>query len=134
MLQKMSEQITYCYHRASECRSKAVDAITEATSQEFHELERRWLMLARSYELSERITDFTCERLRRNKIAASLLGWRAISTAPFDRDLELAVLDTEGPHALVFPCRRILHGWIKVETRRIIDVRPTHWREWASGN
>jgi hypothetical protein len=134
MLQKISEQITYCYHRASECRAKAADAVAEAASQEFHELERRWLMLAQSYELSERITDFTCERLRRNKIAASLLGWHAISTAPFDRDLELAVLDTEGPHALVFPCRRILHGWIKAETRKMIDVRPTHWREWASRN
>ena len=39
--------------------------------------------------------------------------WQPISTAPFDRDLELAVLDAEGPHTLVFPCRRILGGWTK---------------------
>jgi hypothetical protein len=97
-------------------------------------LERRWLMLARSYELSERITDFTCELQRSSKLAASLLGWHAISKAPFDRDLEIAVLDTDGPHAVVFPCRRILHGWVKAETRTIIDVRPTHWREWANRN
>jgi hypothetical protein len=131
MLQKLSEQIAYCYQRASECRSKAADAVNESASQEYYELERRWLMLARSYELSERITDFTDFLRRRSKIAESLLGWHAISTAPFDRDLELAVLDTDGPHALAFPCRRILHGWVKLETRKMIDVRPTHWREWA---
>ena len=34
--------------------------------------------------------------------------WRPVSTAPFDRDLELAVLDWEGSHALIFPCRRIM--------------------------
>lgn len=56
--------------------------------------------------------------------------WRDISTAPFDRDLELAVLDVEGPHALVFPCRRIVGGWMKAGTRERLDVHPTHWREW----
>jgi hypothetical protein len=42
------------------------------------------------------------------------MEWKPISTAPFDRDLELAVIDTDGPHALVFPCRRTLGGWLKV--------------------
>jgi hypothetical protein len=36
---------------------------------------------------------------------------------PFDRDIEPAVMDYDGPHALVFPCRRILRGWIKAERR-----------------
>ena len=56
--------------------------------------------------------------------------WQQVSTAPFDRDLELAVIDDDGPHALVFACRRILNGWMKVETKERLDVRPTHWREW----
>jgi hypothetical protein len=56
--------------------------------------------------------------------------WQQVSTAPFDRDLELAVIDDDGPHALVFPCRRILNGWMKVETKERLDVRPTHWRDW----
>jgi hypothetical protein len=38
--------------------------------------------------------------------------WQPISSAPFDRDLELAVNDIDGPHALVFPCRNILVGWV----------------------
>jgi hypothetical protein len=37
------------------------------------------------------------------------MEWQPISTTPCDRDLEPAVSDTRGrPHALVFPCRRIL--------------------------
>jgi hypothetical protein len=31
--------------------------------------------------------------------------WLPIHTAPFDAEIELAVIDREGPHALVFPCR-----------------------------
>jgi hypothetical protein len=57
--------------------------------------------------------------------------WQPISSAPYDRDLELAVLDRDGPHALVFACRRTLSGWINAQTKQRIDVRPTHWREWG---
>jgi hypothetical protein len=57
--------------------------------------------------------------------------WQPISTVPFDRDLELAVLDKDEPHALVFACRQILGGWINAKSNERIDVRPTHWREWA---
>ena len=70
-------------------------------------------------------------RVRRSEQNASM--WQHVSTAPFDRDLELAVIDDDGPHTLVFPCRRILSGWMKVETKERLDVRPTHWREWPEG-
>jgi len=60
--------------------------------------------------------------------------WQPVSTAPFDRDLELAVLDRDGPHALVFPCRRVLGGWVKAENREPLAVRPTHWREWSKAD
>jgi hypothetical protein len=53
-----------------------------------------------------------------------------VASAPFDRDLELAVIDGGGPHSLVFPCRRILCGWLDAETKQQIEVYPTHWREW----
>jgi hypothetical protein len=56
--------------------------------------------------------------------------WESISTAPYDRDLELAVINRDGEHALVFPCRRTVDGWIGAETRLRIQVYPTHWREW----
>jgi hypothetical protein len=57
--------------------------------------------------------------------------WQPISSAPFDRDLELAVIDRDGSHALVFACRRILSGWVNAESKQRLDVRPTHWREWG---
>ena len=58
--------------------------------------------------------------------------WEPAAKAPFDCELELAVIDRDGAHALVFPCRRILNGWMNAETRERIDVRPTHWRVWAA--
>ena len=59
-----------------------------------------------------------------------IMEWQRVATAPFDRDLELAVIDYDGVHALAFPCRRVLGSWIKAETKHKIDVYPTHWREW----
>jgi hypothetical protein len=58
--------------------------------------------------------------------------WKPIKNAPFDRDLELAVLAYDGAHALVFPCRRLLCGWIDAATKRPVQVCPSHWREWDS--
>ncbi len=58
------------------------------------------------------------------------MEWQPITTAPFDRDLKLAVINYDGPHALVFPCRRILGGWLNAATKKPLIVYPTHWREW----
>jgi hypothetical protein len=58
------------------------------------------------------------------------MEWQPIATAPFACDLELAVIKYDGIHALVFPCRRILGGWMNPETKMRITVYPTHWREW----
>ena len=60
------------------------------------------------------------------------MQWQLIANAPFDRDLELAVIERDGLHALVFPCRRILNGWIRSGTQERIGVQPTHWRLWIS--
>ena len=59
--------------------------------------------------------------------------WQPIDSAPFDHDLKLAVIDGAGEHVLVFPCRRILGGWMNAGTRERLDVRPTHWRHWDGG-
>jgi hypothetical protein len=59
-----------------------------------------------------------------------LIDWQPIDSAPFGHDLELAVIDSDGPHALAFACRRAAGGWMGVQTKRQIDVRPTHWRQW----
>ena len=59
--------------------------------------------------------------------------WEPITSAPFDRDLELAVIDKGEAHALVFACRQISGGgWVKAATKKQIEVHPTHWREWTA--
>jgi hypothetical protein len=61
--------------------------------------------------------------------------WQPISTAPYDRDLELAVIDRAGEHVLVFPCRQTsTDTWIDALTGRRIEVQATHWREWSEKN
>jgi hypothetical protein len=61
-----------------------------------------------------------------------MVDWQPIFTAPFDRDLELAVIDREEPHALAFSCLRIFGGWINAETKQKLNTRlhPSHWRDW----
>jgi len=59
------------------------------------------------------------------------MQWMPISSAPLDRDLELAVIDYSGTHALLFACRRIADGWINAVTKRRVEIEPTHWREWV---
>jgi hypothetical protein len=60
--------------------------------------------------------------------------WQPIATAPFDCELELAVIDGHEPHAVVFPCRRVLNGWIDAETKQKIELWPTHWRPWGASS
>jgi len=62
------------------------------------------------------------------------MDWQTIPSAPYDRDLELAVIDAHGPHSLAFPCRRVLRGWVKAGATEQVDVHPTHWREWRDSN
>ena len=60
--------------------------------------------------------------------------WHFIFEAlPKDQPVTLAVLDEGGFFALEFPCRYSGDGrWIDLTSGRVVDVRPTHWREWAS--
>jgi hypothetical protein len=60
------------------------------------------------------------------------IQWQDIASAPPERDLELSVIDAEGVHALVFPCRLHEHAWLDSRTGRRVDIQPTHWRIWAA--
>ena len=61
VIQAGNHQAARCYQRASECRAKAENAFSEVAKEEYLDMEHRWLKLASSYELSERITDYTNE-------------------------------------------------------------------------
>jgi hypothetical protein len=56
--------------------------------------------------------------------------WQAVANAPRNEDVEVAVIDGDGEHSLVVPCRRIADGWVTAASRRRLDIRPTHWRPW----
>jgi hypothetical protein len=65
MLEKLSEQIRDCYAHATDCARKAAAQTDPRLKQDFLDMERRWLALAKSYELSQRLEDFSDEAGRR---------------------------------------------------------------------
>jgi hypothetical protein len=46
----------------------------------------------------------------------------------------LAVEDNDDFAVLEFPCRWADGCWIVARTGRVVDVHPTHWREWLEEN
>jgi hypothetical protein len=62
MLNNLSEQIRDCYAHAEECARKAAAQSDPRLKQDFLDMEQRWLSLAKSYELSERLDDFSGAR------------------------------------------------------------------------
>jgi len=61
----------------------------------------------------------------------AMLDRQPISTAPFDRDLELSVIEQGEVHTLIFPCRRTQAGWVDSKSGKSVFVDPTHWRVWS---
>ena len=59
MLNNLSEEARECYRHAEECARKAAAHSCPKTKQDFLDLERRWLVLARSYDFTERLNSFT---------------------------------------------------------------------------
>ena len=69
MLQNLSEQVRLCYERAAEAKERADETHDPEAKADFLNMERRWLLLARSYEFGERLDDFTRENSLRAKVA-----------------------------------------------------------------
>src|SRR5215475_7869691 len=61
MLRKRSKQVQVCFDRALDAKRKADRTVDPAQKAEFRQFEKSWLALAESYELTERLTDFTAE-------------------------------------------------------------------------
>jgi hypothetical protein len=57
--------------------------------------------------------------------------WFLVSIAPRDVDLELCVMELGVVHALIFPARRDGAGWVDAESKKHLDIAPTHWRKWS---
>jgi hypothetical protein len=71
MLQNLSEDIADCYRCAAKARARALAAHDPALQQDFLDMERRWMLLARSYEFTQRITDFMTEAERQRTAVTS---------------------------------------------------------------
>jgi len=59
MLLKLTEEIRECYEHAWRARRRGEHALDPFEKQGYLDDEMRWLTLAHSYELSERISAFT---------------------------------------------------------------------------
>ena len=61
--------------------------------------------------------------------------WLPVSSAPFDADLEVCVIDFDGiVHALVFPCQTDGIEWVDASTKKNADIQPTYWRKWTNNH
>jgi hypothetical protein len=124
MLQRLNEEIDDCLARAAEARRRAEAARDPQVQDDYRRQEQSWDRLAQCYRFAASLDRFL------PGIGADAEGWQPAASAPFDQQLELAVIDRHGTHALVFACRRDPEGWIDAQTGRRIEVVPTHWREW----
>jgi hypothetical protein len=59
MLKNLSDQVRKCLLRAEDCARQAASQSDPALREDFLAMEARWLKLARSYELTERLIDFS---------------------------------------------------------------------------
>jgi hypothetical protein len=74
MLVRLSQRIAYCLERARTCGEKARAApSSSADRRDFSDLEVRWLMLARSYEFSERLANQINDRDGYKKYVGAIL-------------------------------------------------------------
>ncbi len=64
MLRTLSDKIAECQAHAETCARKAAEAPTDKVRDDYLRLQQHWLTLARSYDLEERLDDFSKERDR----------------------------------------------------------------------
>jgi hypothetical protein len=66
MLKNLSEQVRECLKHAEDCARVAAEQTCPNRKEEFLDLERRWLSLARSHEFTERLDDYCNEAKRKS--------------------------------------------------------------------
>ena len=61
MLPQLSDAVKYCYQRAHECHEAALSAESFAVKDSLTAAEEGWIVLAHSYELTEKLSDFVAK-------------------------------------------------------------------------
>jgi hypothetical protein len=64
MLENLSDQVRECLRHAEACARQAASQSDPRLRQDFLDMEASWLRLARSYELTERLTDYSKGRMK----------------------------------------------------------------------
>jgi PAS domain S-box-containing protein len=90
MLSDLSDEVRNCHERAAEAKEKADATADPGLKADLLEMERRWLVLARSYAFTETLDDFTRESARRQ---AALHG-AALKQEERDEALRLQEIST----------------------------------------
>src|SRR5262249_49050771 len=95
MLQQLSQQVRQCYERAAEAKQKAGATGDRVFKADLVDMEKHWLVLARSYAFTESLGDFT----------AAMSDWRRKHDRTEDRTPSPGSLFDVLPVAL-FVCDR----------------------------
>lgn len=82
MLYGLSKQIANCYRRAAECRERAENAVNDSDRKFYLDREQDWLKLARSYELSERVSRIVSELQRHRRSTRQQPVRKAVPNCP----------------------------------------------------
>jgi hypothetical protein len=113
-MSRLLDDPTYCRERAAEMRNLARHYTNNSQSRDFA------MTVAFHYERLAKRPDETHDStaIDLHQAAPSGAGhtrnmdWQPIVSAPYERDIELAVIDHDTEvHALAFPCHRTFGGW-----------------------
>src|SRR5215470_13405801 len=106
MLNNLSEQIRQCLKHAEDCACQAAAQTDQKLKQNFLDMERRWLVLAQSYDFTQRLGDFSDEAKRKADNFNG--GQRAVPITPFLRDRALDPETAQAvANALVMTCEAL---------------------------
>jgi len=106
MLNNLSEQIRQCLKHAEDCGCQAAAQTDQKLKQNFLDMERRWLVLAQSYDFTQRLGDFSDEAKRKADNFNG--GQRAAPITPFLRGRALDPETAQAvANALVMTCEAL---------------------------
>ena len=70
-------------------------------------------------------------QVSRGAPAITVVDWQPVSSAPFDRDLEVRLSDGLGYYSLLYPCRLVANkGWLNALSGTVLTADPIEWRDW----
>ncbi|HKD30939.1 MAG TPA: PAS domain-containing protein [Xanthobacteraceae bacterium] len=149
MLQNLSDKVRLCYARAAEAKERAEEAADPEAKADFLKMERRWLLLARSFALGERLDDFTRDNSRRMKLARAFEPYamlQASGAAVFGKDKDSRMIvanpaclsllgkrweDVRGRNDVEWHTDRVQARDVLSNDRLVIESKQAHvYEEW----